>query len=215
MNLNIRGEKKKHKSFGQSIVEFTLMLPVLLIMISGLIEMGFMLNFYLDLIDTAREVARLAADDDPIHDEAGFFNDDPRNDPEPKGFYLRAYDAMYAELQGARQVALLQANNDDMVLSIFSVSSGVIVQRYPTAYTGVCDQGGSKGWRLFCNQESRYDSATVQGWLKADARDTGLVLVEIFYNYNLVMGLPWIEVFLGDPVTLHAYSIMPNRQSSP
>jgi hypothetical protein len=93
MNLNIRGEKKKHKSFGQSIVEFTLMLPVLLIMISGLIEMGFMLNFYLDLIDTAREVARLAADDDPIHDEAGFFNDDPRNDPEPKGFYLRAYDA--------------------------------------------------------------------------------------------------------------------------
>ena len=36
---------------GQSLVEFTILLPVLLIMISGLIEFGFMLNYYLDLIE--------------------------------------------------------------------------------------------------------------------------------------------------------------------
>ena len=215
MDLTTRREKKKRRSFGQSIVEFTLMLPILLIMISGLIELGFMLNFYLDLIDTAREVARLAADDDPIHDEAGFFNDDPRHAPEPEGFYLRAYAAMFAELKGARQVSLMQANNDDMVISSFSVSSGTIVERFPRAYTGVCDQGGARGWRLFCNHESRYDTAMVQGMLQSGARDTGIVLVEIFYNYNLVMGLPWIEVFLGNPVTLHAYSIMPNRHVTP
>ena len=51
---------------GQSLVEFTLMLPVLLIMLSGVIEAGFMLNSYLDVIDAARETARFAANDDPI-----------------------------------------------------------------------------------------------------------------------------------------------------
>src|SRR3972149_8280177 len=52
---------------GQSLVEFTILLPVLLIMISGLIEFGFMLNYYLDLIDAAREATRWAAGDDPVH----------------------------------------------------------------------------------------------------------------------------------------------------
>ena len=42
------------------------MLPVLLIMLSGVIEAGFMLNSYLDVIDAARESARFAANDDPI-----------------------------------------------------------------------------------------------------------------------------------------------------
>ena len=45
-----------------------MLLPVLLIMISGLIEFGIMLNYYLDLIDAAREAARWASDADPIRD---------------------------------------------------------------------------------------------------------------------------------------------------
>lgn len=208
-------EKKRSKPLGQSLVEFTLMLPILLIVISGLIEFGFLLNFYLDLVDTTREVARLASDDDPVHDEAGFFDDDPRNSPEPKGFYDRAYDAMYTELTGARQISLVQANDDDLVLSIFAIQNGTILARYPVAYAGTCAQGGEKGWRLFCNQESRFDNARLLSMLDANARDTGLVLVEIFYNYNLVMGLPWVEIFLGDPVTLHTYSVMPNRSAAP
>jgi len=36
---------------GQSLVEITILLPALPIMISGLIEFGFMLNYYLDLIE--------------------------------------------------------------------------------------------------------------------------------------------------------------------
>jgi hypothetical protein len=218
MITRARGDKReKRKSVGQSLVEFTLMLPVLLMMISGVIELGFMLNFYLDLVDAAREVARSAADDDPVHDESGFFNDDPTNDPEPKGFYIRAWDAAYTELKGARQITLSQANLDDLVISIFSVSEGSppTVMRYPTAYTGMCPQGGELGWRLYCNKASKFSIDDVKGLLNPGARTTGLVMVEIYYNYNLVMGLPWIEVFLGDPILLHAYSIMPNRHAAP
>jgi len=214
-----RKKRKGRKPLGQSLVEFAIMLPILVMMISGLIELGFMLNYYLDLVDTAREVARIAADDDPVHDESGFFNDDPRNNPEPNGFYTRAYGTMYAVLKGARQITLDQLNNDDLVISIFSVSGGAtptILARYPTAYNdGICEQGGEIGWRLYCNQVSKYDTTTVASWLQDGSNDTGLILVEIYYNYNLVMGLPWIEVLLGNPITLHAHSVMPNRHAAP
>ncbi len=57
------------KSLGQSFVEFAILLPLLLMMLSGLIEFGFMLNTYLDLINSAREVARYLANDDPLHND--------------------------------------------------------------------------------------------------------------------------------------------------
>jgi Flp pilus assembly protein TadG len=68
------------KSRGQSLVEFTVLLPVLLIMISGLIEFGIMLNYYLDLIDAAREAARWASDADPIRDPNTGLYVDPNTD---------------------------------------------------------------------------------------------------------------------------------------
>ena len=37
------------------------MLPILLMLLSGVIEFGFMLNYYLDVIDATRETARFAA----------------------------------------------------------------------------------------------------------------------------------------------------------
>ncbi|MFN2305316.1 MAG: TadE family protein [Anaerolineales bacterium] len=39
---------------GQSMVELALFFPVLLILLSGLIEFGFLLNEYLTLMDAAR-----------------------------------------------------------------------------------------------------------------------------------------------------------------
>jgi hypothetical protein len=218
MITRARGDKReKRKSVGQSLVEFTLMLPILLMMISGVIELGFMLNFYLDLVDAAREVARFASDDDPVHDEFGFPNDYPENIEEPKGFYDRAKGRAYAVLTSARQITLDPANEDDMVISIFSVDVSIPnVTRHPTAYTyDGCEQGGENGWRMNCRQASKYSTGEVTAMLKPGARDTGLVMVEIYYNYYLVMGLPWIEVFLGDPILLHAYSIMPNRHAAP
>jgi Flp pilus assembly protein TadG len=42
----------------QSLVETALLLPVLLLILSGLIEFGFLLNRYLILLDAVRNVAR-------------------------------------------------------------------------------------------------------------------------------------------------------------
>jgi hypothetical protein len=41
------------------------------------------------------------------------------------------------------------------------------------------------------------------------------VLVEIYFDYDQVLGLPWITAFVPNPVHLHAYTIMPNANVEP
>jgi len=50
---SIRNEK------GQSLVEFAILLPVLLLLLMGILEFGLMLNSYLTINNSAREGARL------------------------------------------------------------------------------------------------------------------------------------------------------------
>ncbi len=206
---------------GQSLVEFTVLLPVLLIMLSGLIEFGFMLNYYLDLIDAAREVARFAAGDDPIHDINGNFEPRAWVTPEPYGFYDRAWALTQQSLAQAGQIALDPAT-DDLVVSVFSVSGGTVTARFPPPFTysdpitgKTCTSGGEDGWRKFCNRKSSFTTSEINALLDSMAPNTGLVLVEIYYDYHMVLSLPWITAFVEDPVTLYAYSIMPNTASEP
>ena len=199
-----RGEKRtKRKSLGQSIVEFSILLPLLVMMLSGLIEFGFMLNYYLDLIDAAREAARFAANDDPLHNDAtGVYQD-----PNP-GFYLRAQTVTLQSLTiGSGGQITLNPAVDDVVISAFSVASGVVLERFPS---------GSGEVALYNNKTTELDTTTdIEPALIVAAPNTGMVAVEIFYDYNMILGLPWIRAFVPDPVTLYAYSIMPNVNVEP
>jgi len=220
------------------------MLPVLLILISGVIEIGFMISAYLDLSDIARDIARNAADDDPVHDRIGLVNDYPEYgypDPkaEPWGFYKRAYDAMVNLFAGSGADPITALNGDDMVLSVFRVENSggsLSVTRSPCSFPpgGQCGggsytsndslltpgcvgqrQGGEQGWRLYCNQASHFTTAEVRAMLDPGAPSSGYVMVELYYNYHMVLGLPWIKLFVPDPVLLHAYTLMPNQRSAP
>ncbi|MFQ5473014.1 MAG: TadE/TadG family type IV pilus assembly protein [Dehalococcoidia bacterium] len=46
---------------GQSLAEFALLLPVLLILLVGIVEVGWGLNSYLTVVDSARDGARLGS----------------------------------------------------------------------------------------------------------------------------------------------------------
>jgi Flp pilus assembly protein TadG len=50
---NLKNEK------GQSLVEFAILLPLLLLLLMGILEFGLMLNAYLSINNSAREGARL------------------------------------------------------------------------------------------------------------------------------------------------------------
>lgn len=46
---------------GQSLIEFTLIIPIVLIILMGIFEFGIMLNSYLTINNAARDSSRLAA----------------------------------------------------------------------------------------------------------------------------------------------------------
>jgi Flp pilus assembly protein TadG len=214
------------KSIGQSLVEFTVLLPVLLVMISGLIEFGFMLNYYLDLIDAAREAARWASDGDPIRDP----NTQAYTDPNTL-FYTNVQMLTKESLMAASDgridwiddpaditdnddddCAITINGGNDIVISAFGIrnnaGSPVVDKRFPVA-------SGESGVSLCNHRVSALTSAEIEARLNPGAPTSGLVLVEVFYDYHQIMALPWITVFVPDPIQLHAYTIMPNSAVEP
>lgn len=200
---------RREKPLGQSLVEFSVLLPLLLMLISGLIEFGFMLNYYLDMIDAAREAARFAADDDPIRLADGTYAD-----PNP-GFYTRAQQVTLDSINiGSGGQIQLDPSNDDVVISAFSILTN------PLAGTAVVDDrfpngSGENGLPLYGNEVSRFSNAEIEALLDSNAPNSGLVLIEIYYDYNMILALPWITAFVPDPIGLYAYSIMPNPNVEP
>jgi hypothetical protein len=204
MSESVRKKKgKKRKSFGQSLVEFTVLLPILVMMISGLIEFGFLLNYYLDLVDAAREAARFAADDDPLI--RGGIHDGETDDT----FYQLAQKMTLDSINigSGGQIELDTANNDDIVISTFSIMNGFVDRRFP--------DGAPSGLSYAGNQMSEFTDAMINSMLNPAAPNAGIVLVEIYFEYHMVLGLPWIKMFVPDPVMLHAYSMMPNSAVEP
>jgi hypothetical protein len=217
----VLGRRLRKDTQGQSLVEFVLLLPLILLMLSGLIEFGFTINTYLDIVDTVREVARFSSDDDPVHDDATGGAVDYN-----ALFYERAVNMALYSFQQAGQVSLNPAT-DDIVVSVFRIRSGVVDSRHPSTFTdsrsGPCaseENGGDLGWRYYCNHDSDFTSAEVTNRLTSLTGsnlppNTGLVLVEVYYNYDMLLALPWITAIVDNPIVLHAYSFVPNSSSEP
>jgi hypothetical protein len=81
------------------------------------------------------------------------------------------------------------------------------------------NSGGEDGYSMCANYSSHADlkEADINALLEAGGGipNSGFVVVELYYEYELVLGLPWIEAFAADPIVLHAYSLMPNVHVEP
>lgn len=85
---------------GQSLVELTLTLPILMLLLFGLIEIGWYANSYLILLDASREAGRYGATDDPIQQwHMGLTNDPFRHDCCVGD---QCYDEAFAHLRNPR-----------------------------------------------------------------------------------------------------------------
>ena len=67
------------KTRGQSFVEFAITLPLLLMLLASVVEYGFMLNYYLSMLDATRTAARFYSGLDPfqadhVTDNMVFYN---------------------------------------------------------------------------------------------------------------------------------------------
>jgi hypothetical protein len=202
---------------GQGLVEVTLLLPVLLIVLSGLIEFGFMLNEYMAIQDATRNAARFSSD--------GLYYaiDADHNCNTTRDFYRQTACLVNRELSQERPEVKLNFGDghDDVIVSAFSITAGsgisaTVTDRHPGAYgeagwSGALD---STAWGVR-NQNSRFTSSEISARLNSVAPSTGVLLVEIFYDYNQKLKLPWITAFLQDPVLLHSYVIMPLVSAEP
>lgn len=187
-------------SKAQSLAEFAIALPLLFLLLSGLVEFGFALNYYLSLLDATRDAARYHSnlspfdsnDDDDINfyeSVAGMviYNLDPSTD-----------DSSYV----GRKIPLNPAT-DEVIVTVYAKSSSGVV-RYPT----------SGPFRAFSSTtESLFTSAEVEDLFVEDSPNAGVLIVEVHYSYNAVMNLPWIAPLF--PMKLRAYTVMPLAAAEP
>lgn len=180
---------------GQSMVEFAIFLPILLMLLTGVVEFGFMLNQYLSLLHGTRQAARYYSVFTP-------FNPDGSDNAD-------FYNGAVLEVQNSIRPLKLDENVDDIVVTVFSISENGSVQRFPKP------GGMGGGWHWRNNDASRFTDEVLNSRLTTGAPATGALLIEVFYDYHHVLGLPWLTAFVPNPTTLYAYTFMPLSAAEP
>jgi len=216
----------KVREKGQGLVETALLFPVLLIVLSGLIEVGFMLNDYLAIMDAARNAARFSAD-------SLFDNRDITTEcTSTRDFYRQAICLVCMELDaekpsingdlppqgeglltvgGSAYDCPLDNTQDEILVTAFSVLSG--------STPSITRSGGdfpNNGFIAYYNNGySPISNAQISAALDSNAPSTGYVIVEIYYNYRHKLNLPWVTMFMPNPFTMHSFTIMPLVSAEP
>lgn len=204
--------KTRKKTRAQSMVEFAVMLPILLILFSGMLEFGFVLNAYLSLIDATRQAARIYSTVNPFELVT-----------QPDGSILKVDDTDYYLPVAEEVINTLNSNSyqiavdedlDDILISVVGVDTtttpgtiNVIRHPYPTI-------PDSYYTRFNNGNVSRYTDASIADLMTKDgstALNAGVLIVEIYYSYEGTLKLPWVQMFASDadPMMLYASSIMP------
>jgi len=216
---------------GQSFVELMLVVVFLALLLAGVVEFGFMLNQYLHVLDGAREAARFSSNNVPFAlNPDGTVNAGVDN----LSFYYIAADKAASTM---KPVVLNPDFPDDIVISVFSVTQGHSPLRFPTsdpngwslcnhyaafaAYFTVTlgrpvpDDLSDAGWSSGCTVRGSQVSTAVVQAPSAGAPSTGVLVVEIYYNYPQLLKLPVLTSVLADPVQLYVYTVMPLSSAAP
>jgi TadE-like protein len=224
------------KESGQSFVELALIIPVLLVVLAGLTEVGFFMFAYLNSLDLTREAARFASTRDFKSLNLGNYNqawgnpEDPGN-PNRQSIIMSActdsvlhyYDdtaCFFVDPQLNPYLPLDPNNYDDVTISVFSVNdNNTIAQRFPTP-NGVWSLYNNN-WQKDCqgnvvSTTPDFTNTDIENdFLSGAPHSKGLVLVEVYYCYHQVLNLPFISQFIANPIRLHTYSIMPAPEAIP
>jgi hypothetical protein len=215
------------KQNGQSFVELALIIPTLLLLIAGMVEVGFFAYSYLDAIELTREAARFASQRDPFH-----LNSPGSSLPDAACadlFTHYYFDTACVILDtGFNSGLVFDTEIDDVTISVFTVAGNNVTNRWPADGDGVWSLStasdlwsGSESWTKDCegnviSTEPFYTNVEVESVFRIGAPlDKGLVLVEVYYCYEQVLNLPILSDFIPNPIRLHAYTIMPVSKAKP
>ena len=226
--INIKS-RSSGRNRGQSFVELAIVLPVLLFLLIGFVEVGAVIYSYLSMLDVAREAARFASEHDPAILEGpgalGFCEDDE----------LHFYQDTACVVVGAgfNPNLVLDPTRDDVTISVFTIDDNIVTDRLPNDGDGVWSLYG-ENWTRNCdgtlNSLTPFMTNTeVQNIFNLPPptvgagtpvpgtapTDKGRVIVEVYYCHEQLLNLPLISQLLPNPVPLHAYSFMPAPAVAP
>lgn len=212
----------QRKNAGQSFVELALVILILALMLSGVVEFGFLLNSYLKVLDSTREGARYASNGLP------FQWDDVLGDyVSLQTFYE---NTAIESILTMSPVVLNGNRGDDLVISVFTVGgtpSDPTIVRWPAGYSfgwNLCENRGDANieqhinladWTSCSPKRSKFSTSQVLLLMNPNAPGSGIVLVEVFYNYPQLLKLPVFEQVIPDPIPVYTYSMMPISSAEP
>jgi hypothetical protein len=207
-------KRNGRKTRGQSLVEVAIAFPVFIMLFTGVVEFGFIINYYLSLVDATRDAARLYSNEDPFMDDPahpGTLIDDP-------DFYLqtalkvrRTLDPSIDKASYRGRRIVLDPAVDDVIVSVYGATGSTItLWRDAGVYHLFPTAGSATG-----NYPSIFTTQDIANTRVTGAPDAGILVVEVHYNYHHVLGLPWMTTWLPNPLHLRAYSIMPIRAGEP
>lgn len=199
----------------QSLVEFAITLPILILLFTGMVEFGFMLNTYLSVQDAVRSTARRFSTINPYDASE---NIDPN-------FYSGAAEYAIDLLAPAgdpdsRQI-VLEAGRDNILISLIGVE--VDESTDPDSISAIerFDLGGDY-YKHFSETDppSTYTDDAIADFMTRDdsePSDAGLVIVEIYYGYEGTLNLPWTTPFFSpdNPSIMYVSAVMPTIYVKP
>jgi hypothetical protein len=217
----------KYQNHGQGFVELMLVIPILVLMLAAVVEYGMLLNNYLKVLDATREGARLAS-------QMIAFNPVTQL-PDQRFFVITASKSL-----STMTTFDLNGNmGDDLIISVFSVTGETINLRFPDSngwslcfnYSSIMADPITRGdihsylttdqynafvsnWNACARKNSKVTNADIVSHLVSTTINSGIVLVEAYYNYSQMLKLPVIEQ-LGDPIPVFTYSLMPMGSAMP
>ncbi len=208
--------RRTRKPQGQSLVEVAIAFPVLIMLLTGVVEFGFILNNYLSLLDATRDAARYWSNSDPFV-----------WDPDPLVAPYGSDTFYYETARDVEKILDPSINDPDFEgrrIPLDPALDDVIISVYGADDTGVIDWRESDGGPYHLlpgpghpvgNASSVFTKDDVENTRVSDAPNAGILLVEVHYNYHHVLNLPWMTAWLPNPLHLQAYTIMPIRAGEP
>jgi hypothetical protein len=218
--------KRINQPGGQSFVELALILPLILIMFVGMIEVGFYVFNYLNALDLTREAARFASVRDYKVATSGTASlAECANDSLD---YFKDTACFFID-PGLNPNTPLDPNKyDDMTISVFSIISdtnSVDIERWPKPPIDTNNDGiwslYNDNWLRDCQgnivrSEPYFRDADLPALLQQSAPSSkGVVLVEAHICYEQMIYIPLISEFIGSPFRIHTYTFMPAPEAIP
>lgn len=200
-----------HKSRGQSMVEMALTLPILLLVLAGMLEVGWYFNVKLNFLDASREGGRIAADGSLINYHANHNHHSPAYDGsriDCKNGPLDIYELAACMTMGNMQNTFHRDNSgwDDIVISIYKTQNGRVTQVLPADSNGSWSLTGVQTAKITPEYIARYsgnvsdpNECLVMGW----------IAIEVSYTHKQFLGLLAFGNFAPEYTAGYVYSIFP------